>query len=425
MVSEFNKCYNLTEIFTEDEVDVIIRKALGNGQWRLVRSDFKQMSDGLTGFLGDHIKGALHIEADGRIFTLFIFIKRMPRNNKPKADFITEHNYYKRERLVFSLFGNLEDFDSNPWIPKGYIYTDELLVLPDLSAEGYASRHHLDTLDLSHVLITATSLARFHAAYANYESKKCVNNVPYNILNDYGDIMEEPTFKESPWLRAAAKLTANFLATFSTKYRSVDLESVLNVLYVEACDSLRDYEDTVNVLLHKDLWMNNIMFKYENGVPVNAILVDFQCLRYAPPAFDLMVFLYLTTSRSFREKHEGEVLRHYYNTFCSLLDDKTTERIRNLGYDKEEFLDWCNRSRMFGMLETITIFPFVLMDPKTAEKTFDDPDTYAKYLHEDRSEPVIAYANKCSVYKERQVEVCEEFVERYVLNDIRQMLVED
>lgn len=291
--------------------------------------------------------------------------------------------------------------------------------MPDQVALGYTQRHYLHTLDLPHVLTVTASIARFHASYANFATMKSRNRqCPYAFLDEYGHLMQEPTFCESPWLRACSSLSANLLRTFSKKYNNdkiSDLEEKLTKLYLESCDNFRDYKDTLNVLIHRDLWINNILFKYTDGLPVNALILDFQCLRYAPPAFDLNIFLYLTTTRSFRQQNESEVFKHYYSVFTESVDVATKQRLNELGYTYEEFLSWCGKSRMFGILLSIGIFPYVLMSPVAAARYFDDPLTYDKYL-EDRTEPVIEYCRQCPVYRDRQVDVIEEFVERYILN---------
>lgn len=291
--------------------------------------------------------------------------------------------------------------------------------MPDQTAFGYTQRHYLYTLDLPHVLTVTASIARFHASYADFATRKSVNRqCPYNFLDEYGHLMEEPTFCDSSWLRACGRLSADLLHKFSEKYNKdniPDLEEKLTKLYVESSNNFRAYNDTLNVLIHKDLWVNNIMFKYADGVPINALLIDFQCLRYGPPAFDLNMFTYLTTSRNFREQNEGEVFKHYYSVFTESLGDATKRRLKELGYSYDEFLLWCEKSRMFGMVLAIGIFPYVLMSPVAASRYFDDPLTFDRYL-EDRSEPVIEYCGQCPVYRDRQVDAIEEFVERYILN---------
>lgn len=296
-----------------------------------------------------------------------------------------------------------------------------MIVMPDLAVEGYSSRNYLHTLDYQHELLGVATLARFHAAFTNYETRKSIlNNRPYNSNEVCGSLLDEPAFCDSPFIKACAKLTANFLKAYSAKsYRNLpDLEAKLANQYLVACDTMKEYKDTLNVLIHKDLWVNNMMFKYNDNVLTNAIIVDFQLVRYGPPAFDLMAFMYLTTSKNFREKHEKEIYDKYFSVFSDNLTNDSKQRMKDLGYDKESFLYWCEQGRMFGVMEPAAIHPFILMHRKAAQATFDDPETYERYVNEDRTAPVLAYAQQCGVYRERILEIYEEFVERYVLNEL-------
>ncbi|CAH1638450.1 unnamed protein product [Spodoptera littoralis] len=421
MVGEVTSRVLLEDILSEKQVHHIVKQATGADTWALRASDVTPAADGMAGFLADHKRVRLDVAVDGEVKHIHLFIKRIPLNNQPKADLITNNNYFRREQFMFQVLEEIRDHnDPNPWCPKAYIYTDSVIVMPDLSVEGYASPYYLDTLDYEHLMLGMAALARFHAAFTNYETKKSIaNNRPYNTNDEHGNLLTEPTFCDCPFMKSCAKLTANFLKTYSCKpYRNLpDLEAKIGKQNLVACDTMREWKGTLNVLIHKDLWVNNIMFKYQDNELVNAMIVDFQLIRYTPPAFDVMTFMYLTTSRSFREQYERKLCDRYFAVFCEHLDDESKRRVKKLGYDKESFLQWCEQSRMFGLLESVAIHPFVLMHPKVAQKTFDDPETYDRLVNEDRTEPVLAYAQQCARYRDRMLEVSEEFVERYVLSE--------
>lgn len=65
---------------------------------------------------------------------------------------------------------------------------------------------------------------------------------------------------------------------------------------------------------HADLWLNNIMFRYgdDGKTPKDAILVDFQLARWAPPAYEVLIFIYLNTNSEYRQKHLQYLLEAYY-----------------------------------------------------------------------------------------------------------------
>ncbi|XP_053609642.1 uncharacterized protein LOC128674775 [Plodia interpunctella] len=408
----------LEDVLTEKQLKNIMRQLLKNElHWKVIHSDVKSAASESSGFLGEYFQVTLVARAGGVSETFKLFVKRVPVKNQPKADFISTNNFYKREALVYGLINKLTDSDDPfPWCTRALVHDEYILVMKDLRSLGYSPRPQAETLDLPHVLTTVTSVARFHAAIANYETRKTnENKTPWNINQEYSEILVEPNFNDSPWMTCTVKLTANLLKTFSNKYNNLeDLEVKLWKLFLKACDDMKEYENTLNVLIHKDLWINNIMFRYEDGVPVNALLIDYQCIRYGPPSFDLMIFLYCSTSRSFREQYEKKVFHQYFSVFVDNLEEATKQRLVELKYDEEEFLRWCERSRMFGALIAIGIFPYILMDPTAAKKTYDDPETYDEYLVVDRTKPVVAHCRQNAVYRQRQLELCEEFVERYV-----------
>ncbi|KPI95801.1 hypothetical protein RR46_11514 [Papilio xuthus] len=413
-------------IFTEKQIHQIISKYLGErraGGWQVIACDRQPASAGLAGFLGDHSRVTLHVKSDGLVKKIRLFVKTMPASNAPKAQFIDTNCYFKREAVALRLAEEMRGAEGpTPWTVRAYLCNERMVVMPDMAAQGYRTLHYCETLSLPHALLAAAALARFHAAFANYTAARTARDQsPYNFLQEYGNIMTEPTFCDSPWLRAAAKLSDNLLKTFSNKFKQYppNFEQRLAQRYLEACNTLAEHEGTLNVMLHKDMWVNNIMYKYEGDMPTNALLIDFQCLRYGPPAFDLMVFLYLTTEREFRERHEGEIIRHYFTVFSENLDEKTKLGLKVLKYDMEELVRWCEKSRMFGMFMALGIFPYVLMEPLAAQQTFDEAATFLRYCNEDRSGPVLAHCRRDPDYLRRQLHLTEEFVERYLIQNTK------
>ncbi|XP_053609526.1 uncharacterized protein LOC128674720 [Plodia interpunctella] len=409
---------NLKDVLSDEQVDCIIRKMLGSdGEWRVTSSEVKPAADGMTGFLGDHLRVTLNVAAGDVSKTIQLFIKRLPTDNPDKVDWIAEYNFFKKEAMVCELLDKLHsDNDTEPWCVKTLIATNSIVVMPDMRPLGYINCK-LPTLDLPHLLLAAASVARFHATTTNYEKNKVNQNKPWTFLQDHAEILIDRQFnssKDAPFMRASAKVTANVIKTFSNKYNEIlDLESRILKLFTRASASLREHENTLNVLLHKDLWNANILFRYEQGEPVSALIIDYQCLCYGPPAFDLMILLCCTTSRTFRDQHELTVLRHYYKVLTENFKDTTKQKLVELGYDAKEFLQWCEKARMFAVMQAAAYYPF-LMDPITAQKVYDDPKKFKEVILTDRTVPVLEYCRQNPWFLERLLEISEEFVEKYL-----------
>lgn len=83
--------------------------------------------------------------------------------------------------------------------------------------------------------------------------------------------------------------------------------------------SVRDDND-FNVILHGDLWSNNIMFKYgDNGDAVDTVLVDFQICYYGPPALDVTYCMYTSSNNDVSELDWDMLVQHYYNELRTTL----------------------------------------------------------------------------------------------------------
>jgi aminoglycoside phosphotransferase (APT) family kinase protein len=48
-------------------------------------------------------------------------------------------------------------------------------------------------------------------------------------------------------------------------------------------------------IVHRDYWNNNMLFKYEDGIPVSLRMLDFQLSRIGHPLGDVAYFLYTST----------------------------------------------------------------------------------------------------------------------------------
>ncbi|XP_045773392.1 uncharacterized protein LOC123872851 [Maniola jurtina] len=403
------------DVLTEKQLHYIVARMCEPGS-QIISYDLKPAcEEGLAGFLGEHFRMTLCVNESNFVRKIHLFVKIVPTRNKPKADFIEQNQFFKKEALVFQLLEHIQEVNCvKPWCTKAVIHNEKMLVMPDLSIHGYKTCSSQTYFDRNHVFVSATSLARFHAAFANYFTKR--NQQKPDFLEENGLIIEQE-FSDSQWLLCAAKVTYNILIEFSSKAKHypADLEEKLAQLYIQGYASLKNNGDTLNLVIHKDLWANNILFQYKNDVPINAVLIDFQLSTYAPPAFDLMSLLYLTTSNEFRDRYESEVLQTYYGVFSENLDDATKRRLQDLKYDFEGFLTWCKKARMFGMAQASATLPCVCMDPEVGKSTFDNPDTYMERLTENRFKPVVEHARENIQYRLKLLEVSEEFVGKYVL----------
>lgn len=80
--------------------------------------------------------------------------------------------------------------------------------------------------------------------------------------------------------------------------------------------------DAWSVMCHGDLWVNNLMFSYDDDAAcassvVDVRLIDLQAARCASPAIDLLHFLYTSTERRLRDAHMDDLLAAYAAAVCT------------------------------------------------------------------------------------------------------------
>lgn len=74
------------------------------------------------------------------------------------------------------------------------------------------------------------------------------------------------------------------------------------------------------VICHGDLTSNNTMFRKDSqGKPVEIQLFDWQLTRYASPVTDLVIYMFCSTTKEFRDKHYEDLLKIYHQNLSDLL----------------------------------------------------------------------------------------------------------
>jgi aminoglycoside phosphotransferase (APT) family kinase protein len=91
--------------------------------------------------------------------------------------------------------------------------------------------------------------------------------------------------------------------------------------YADKLEAMADYmpdrmievskrDDTAfNVLLHGDLWVNNMLFRYSADGPVDVRFLDYQLLHFSSPAIDLQYFFSTSLCEDVRENHVDSLMK--------------------------------------------------------------------------------------------------------------------
>ncbi|XP_055605521.1 uncharacterized protein LOC129753700 [Uranotaenia lowii] len=230
-----------------------------------------------------------------------------------------------------------------------------VMVFEDLCPHGYAMKSEAATLPEAKIVLQ--KLARFHAA-----SKALADTIPVikTMANGLGttDLGKfiEIWLKHFDMIGQLCQQWPGF-EQYTEKLEKLKhpIFEQLKVVYTP------DPTSSWNVLNHGDLHYKNMMFKINEGVTEDIMLLDFQISVWATPAIDLLYSLYNTVGAETRHTHREELISYYYEQFA--------EALKKFGYSKKipTLVDLRVELIKAGHLETLVslvFLPYMVLTPE-------------------------------------------------------------
>ncbi|KAJ8935739.1 hypothetical protein NQ314_012664 [Rhamnusium bicolor] len=152
-------------------------------------------------------------------------------------------------------------------------------------------------------------------------------------------------------------------------------------------------------ILHGDLWGNNFLYHYgnENSEITDCKLIDFQTVKYGPPALDVLQFILTNTRKSFRDKHQNELLTYYYNYFSSLLTERGFKAPEIL--TESEFKKSCDVFILPAKIQAVVDRSITFMPDETFIEAAKTEESFHKFLYEERGKYIVTFFNKKSIFQ--------------------------
>lgn len=354
--------------------------------YRIVQTALEPFSPCPEGFLADHYALKVTIERNGQTELFSFFVKCLPTENPVLRSYLEEIGSFRKESSVLQrIVGSIQRHC--PWrtvAPRVHLAVEEqLLVMNNLKSDGYSVvKREGGLLEVVFVQQALETLANLHACSFVLEQKqgKRLPELFPAVLN------------ENAWVQTSTstrvKDVANVIKLYTELVKICDhwhgprkqtiLERLAPLIrkiytYVEPSHEFR------NCLNHGDLWCNNIMFKCDGqGQPIGCALVDYQLSRYVPPAYDINLLLYLTTSRQLRDENLTALLDHYYKCFVDTLERNQVNASEI--YPRETFLRCCEHYRLAGLIHSTIISGEVTLPSKFLEEIFGDLQSTASFM---------------------------------------------
>lgn len=311
-------------VISKKDMEEIVHKLVGSSEIKVIDVKFGVATSEVSGFLASHTRSVVTVEQQGKEKQYTFFIKSTPEQESQK-EFVREYGAFETEIGFYTqIIPQVTQLGISLPYPLCYLARNDneeaFLVLEDLAQSGYKMADKKRGLDCDHCLLVVQELAKLHAGSVALEQMK------QEPLGDVFPFLRELIFNpEIPKCFEIVEKAMDTILVVAKRFLphlkdSIAIyESRMPTLQIE-CKKLGELWPVLNVTCHGDLWINNLLFAYENKRPLSVKLLDLQLGRYGPPTVDLIVFLWVSTVRSFREEHEKILLQKYYESFCHTLN---------------------------------------------------------------------------------------------------------
>lgn len=300
----------------------------------------------------------------GNLRKISLIVKCLSRGGEV-SQLIHDNNIFHREAVMFQenvfqmneILKGIDDFES--FSAHCYMSTDDptqILVLEDLTKSGFILAKRHQGLDLPHCLLVMKTIAKFHAASVILHDK---NPSPMKLFYTNSMFSEESKKIMNNFLISGIKAVSDKLKEwpeFSCEI-SGKLEILSQDLFEKLSELVKPKPDHFNVLIHGDLWVNNMMFKYSEGEVDNMKLLDLQMSSISSPALDLLYFLETSANETVYLSHMNDLILEYHSTLtetlCHLEYNGKPYTFENLKSDLEEHA-------LFSLFSAFCVLPIIL-----------------------------------------------------------------
>lgn len=309
------------------------------------------------------------------------------------------------------------------FLPKYLLATKESLFFEDMCVKGFRMTDPRESLDDVHCLLALKQIGKLHAESLILEERKSIENKrPYRLEEEYKNFLNNYGYLYEGWYRHGVDAGLEAAKSSQNMPKNVDFplfEKIWHELFKNALELFKPSKTSRNLISHRDLWSNNLMFRYdENGKLAQCIIVDFQSTGCMNPAGDVMGFIYLNVSDERRHSNLEKYLQCYYNSLSN--------EVKKNGFDveklilREEFRTNCETYKTLALVQCVILQQLGLIDGKQAKVIFENPEDSYRLMFISRSDLIVKLIKTDPIYKKNFMFTIDELV-KMCLNSASQL----
>lgn len=384
---------------SQEDVYEVTSRRLATKEYNIHSVQLKPL-DNANGHLGEYFNLTVEGMSKTEVFKFTVFTKILNVSAEIMQEFLDRGAGRKEYFIYNTLFPLYESYGLGvlmDFAPKCYLARFNIFILEDLGQAGYKAVKPNAILDVDGLKMVIGKLARFHACGVIVEELETQKNgKQFRFNHQYEEMMTESFQVYDGELKkmfdGALKALIHVFKkldglTYDLHSSSDDLELELRNLSLSRFAKFASSQITRNVINHGDMYIANMMFKFDNdGTIKEGILVDFQLFRYIPPCYELLFFIYVSSTKETRTKHYKELLDYYYESFSASLKkfDVDVEKI----ITRKEFDEELERKKSASLVVAFDYAHLIHFDPNVREEVFHNEEKAKYYLEEHRDKYV-------------------------------------
>ncbi|OXA51218.1 uncharacterized protein LOC110853464 [Folsomia candida] len=315
---------------------------------------------------------------------------------------------------------------------------DNYIIMEDLrKTYGFRMTDRREPLDLDHMKLVITALARVHSvgwAYRHHVEADIVGHFPCLVGNvkeeDIGiwnkllianidqakGVYDEAFGPENNYSAAAESFKKHVDTASKIVIGKGQFEGMEKLFRVTEPDPDKFGKDVKNpepwrIICHGDCWSNNMLFRYDpaTGKPLEIVLVDLQMPRETCVVNDLEYVFHVCTTLALRRAHLDDLLQLYHDTFNGVCAKLRTPTLPGFCMDSLRYR--FHRGKFFGYYMAMMGIPLMMNDAEVSNLEDMDED---KEIGEAISE-MIADVRGSPRIKDRLIQVTKGMMEDGVL----------
>uniref|UniRef100_A0A1A9WZ77 CHK domain-containing protein n=1 Tax=Glossina brevipalpis TaxID=37001 RepID=A0A1A9WZ77_9MUSC len=311
--------------------------------------------------------------------TISLIIKSMPIS-KP-IDFLLDMKVFLKEKIFYNLMLPLMEFlldDQRKFGARLYHCSKNpinTLVFEDLNTLGYRIASREDGFDETHAQLILKRLAEFHAISIIINKKDPMIMKSFNT----GLLAKDALEREGNSFFKLIQFTFNALIELTKTIKGYEhitrkLEKYAINLRSRIIECQMPQTDDYQVLNHGDMWVNNLMFNYnEQGKPNDMIFVDYQMSIWGSPGIDLNYFFYTSLPLEMLKSKLKDLSLIYHQNLVATLNRFNYNEIPTY----EQIQNEIHKRAAYGFFANHTIYPLISMD-----KSLSIDCTFENLAHE-------------------------------------------